>query len=120
MTKSRQIAGLVGPTLLVVTLCELLNWRIWASNIAPAVFLNGALLFVAGLAIVRAHNVWALRWPVLVTLIGWAVLLGGLVRMAYPEAKAPPENVATVAVIVVLALVGAILTFQAYAVRGEG
>jgi hypothetical protein len=31
-------------------------------------------MFVAGLAIVRAHNQWVLDWTVLVTLSGWFFL----------------------------------------------
>jgi hypothetical protein len=34
---------------------------------------------VAGLAIVRAHNGWKEGWPVLVTVLGWFAILGGLV-----------------------------------------
>src|SRR5690242_14183385 len=33
------------------------------------------LLFVAGLAIVRVHNVWVGGWPVLVTVLGWVAVL---------------------------------------------
>jgi len=48
------------------------------------IFLSGILLFVAGLAIVRVHNRWASGWPVVVTVIGWLALLGGLARMLFP------------------------------------
>jgi hypothetical protein len=39
---------------------------------------------VAGLAIVRAHNIWVGGWPVLVTVLGWLAILSGLVRMLFP------------------------------------
>src|SRR5580765_6511409 len=68
---SRAIAGIAGPTMVAIGASEALTYRIWASNIAPLISLNGALLFVAGLAIVRAHNRWTRGWPVLVTLTGW-------------------------------------------------
>ena len=56
------------------------------SNPAPVVliYLNGTLLFVAGLSIVRAHNQWKADWPVLVTLMGWFAIVGGLFRMFDP------------------------------------
>ena len=41
-------------------------------------------MFVAGLAIVRAHNRWVAAWPVLVTVLGWLALIGGLCRMLFP------------------------------------
>jgi uncharacterized protein YjeT (DUF2065 family) len=49
-----------------------------------AIALSGILLFVAGLAILRVHNLWVKGWPVLVTLIGWAAVLSGLARMLFP------------------------------------
>src|ERR1700724_838370 len=48
------------------------------------IFLSGILLFVAGLAIVRDHNVWVGGWPVLVTVLGWVAVLSGLLRMLFP------------------------------------
>jgi hypothetical protein len=48
------------------------------------IFLSGILLFVAGLAIVRVHNVWSGGWPVLVTILGWLALVGGVARMFFP------------------------------------
>jgi len=64
---SKSIAALVGPTLLAVSASEALNLRIWSAAGAPIVHLNGCLLFVAGLSIIREHNVWSLRWPVALT-----------------------------------------------------
>jgi uncharacterized membrane protein HdeD (DUF308 family) len=74
------------------------------------------LLFVAGLAIVRAHNRWAGGWPVLVTLIGWFVMLAGLIRMFAPVyAQKEVENNTTVyGFLVVLFAIGVFLTFKAY------
>jgi hypothetical protein len=40
---------------------------------------------VAGLSIVNTHNVWTLRWPVIITLFGWALVLGGAIRIAAPR-----------------------------------
>lgn len=63
MTDSRRIAGLVGPSLVALTLPEVWNVRTFVSQSAPVVYLNGGLLFVAGLSIVRSHNLWTRRWP---------------------------------------------------------
>jgi hypothetical protein len=54
--RSRQIARIVGPTLIALGISEALNLDAFAGNAAPVVYLNGTLLFVAGLAIVQAHN----------------------------------------------------------------
>lgn len=114
MTNSKQIAGLIGPTLIVITISEAMNLHIWANNIAPVTYLNGTLLFVAGLSIVRVHNRWTGGWPVMVTLVGWVVMLGGLFRMFAPEAQQGGENIPTYAVIMVILAIGIFLTFKAY------
>jgi hypothetical protein len=115
MTNSRHIAGLIGPTIIALTISEVVNFHIWASNIPPVTYLNGTLLLVAGLSIVRAHNRWTVGWPVMVTLVGWVAILGGLFRMFAPEAQQASPSTSTYAVIMVLCAVGLFLTYKAYA-----
>jgi hypothetical protein len=55
--------------------------HLYDAQIPPVVYLSGVLMFIGGLAIVRAHSVWARNRTVLVTLSGWSFLLLGLVRM---------------------------------------
>jgi len=119
MTSSKQIAGLIGPTLIAVTISEALNFHIWATNIAPVTHLNGTLLFVAGLSIVRAHNRWTRGWPVMVTLVGWVVILGGLYRMFAPEAPQAPQSTPTYAGLLVSCAIGIFLTLKAYGRAGS-
>lgn len=119
MTNSVRIAGLVGPFLVALTLTELINLDIWAHTPAVVVYLSGTLLFVAGLSIVRVHNHWTTRWPVLVT-IGWFALLAGLARMMAPEfAQRLVEHTTTpYPWILAMLAIGSVLTVKAY--RGAG
>lgn len=115
MMDSRRLAGLIGPTLIVLGASEAMNYRIWKTNIAPLIYLNGQLLFVAGLSIVRVHNRWIRSWPVMITLAGWTGILGGLFRMFAPEAQRTHQNAPTT--IITASLVGAsgiFLTIKAY------
>jgi hypothetical protein len=125
-TTSKKIAGLIGPTLVAIALGMLLNLRsfpllaVQVSHEPALIFLSGILLFVAGLAIVRVHNIWAGGWPVLVTVLGWLALLGGLIRILFPTGLARMaaglgQSTGLVAVMaVVLLMVGAFLSFKAY------
>jgi hypothetical protein len=52
----------------------------------PLILVSGVLAMTAGLSIVNTHNVWVLGWPLIVTLFGWALLLGGASRIIAPGA----------------------------------
>jgi hypothetical protein len=90
MAASKTISGLIGPTLVALAVSMLLNLGTLPALVDqvsrdPAlVLLSGIMIFVAGLAIVRAHNLWKAGWPVLVTVLGWLFVLGGLARMLFP------------------------------------
>jgi hypothetical protein len=126
MTTSKSIAGLIGPTLVVGAVAVLLNLGTWPALVEqgfrdPAlIFESGFPLFVAGLAIVRAHNHWAGGWPVLVTVVGWLALLGGLSRILFPTRLAPiavgavQRTGVLPAVAIVFLVVGAFLSFKGY------
>ena len=81
--ESKRVAALVGPTIIAMIVAEypLVQPHLYDAQIPPVVYLSGVLMFVAGLAIVRAHNHWARNWTVLVTLSGWFALVLGLFRM---------------------------------------
>jgi hypothetical protein len=126
ITTSKTIAALSGPTLVAGAAAVLLNLGAWPALAEQAfrdpalIFVSGFPLFVAGLAIVRAHNRWAGGWPLLVTILGWLTLLGGLSRILFPTRLADiavplvqsTGLLATVAV--VLLVVGAFLSFKGY------
>lgn len=111
---SERIAGLVGPTLMALSASEALNYHIWNDSQAPVTYLDGALLFVGGLSIVRVHNRWRWGWPLLTTLAGWSALALGLVRMFAPEARQPERNDAVDGVLAAMFTSGLVLTCEAY------
>jgi hypothetical protein len=124
MATSKQLAGLVGPTIVAMIVSEfpLVQPHLYDTQIPPVVYLSGVLMFVAGLAIVRAHNRWSRDWTVLVTLAGWFSGTLGVFRMfaagAYQQgARSTPPPVFMVLEGILL-LCGIVLTFKAYT-RGE-
>ena len=118
MDKSKSIAALVGPTLIVMVLSELKLWNpnLYDTQVVPLVYLSGVLLFIAGLAIVRKHNLWVWGWQTTLTVTGWFGILLGLFRMFFPQmykAQFKNDNAALV-VELSLILVGMFLTYKAY------
>jgi hypothetical protein len=94
MQTSILIAKLIGPIVLVAAIVMLANTRDLQElargflEDRPLIYLSGILALLAGLAIVNTHNVWTLDWPVIITIIGWASIVGGIARMALPKVVA--------------------------------
>jgi hypothetical protein len=91
MPTSIFIAKLLGPVLLVAGIAMLVNRR-GLDAIVQELFRSPLLLlllgiidFAVGLAIVLTHNVWVADWRVIITLLGWALMVRGAVRMLIPE-----------------------------------
>ncbi|MDO1446584.1 hypothetical protein Q0590_10005 [Rhodocytophaga aerolata] len=114
MEKAIQLAGLLGPILVVLSISEGLNLHIWERVEANLVYLNGLLLFVGGLSIVRTYNYWALDWPMMITLTGWLSLMAGLYRMFFPNARQLKKSTFTYVVLLLLLVTGIILTYKGY------
>ena len=120
MANSRRIAALLGPTIVMMVASEfpLVQPHLYDTQIPPVVYLSGVLMFVAGLAIVQAHNVWQRDWTVLVTLSGWFFLLLGLFRMfaagLYQRSSASTSSIFFMILEAILFVVGLIMTFKAY------
>jgi hypothetical protein len=77
-------------TCLVVGLSHLLQPRAWAEVFAalhrlgkPGAFVNGGLSLVPGAAFVAAHPVWS-GPAVVLTLLGWALVLKGALCLLAP------------------------------------
>ena len=92
MAISILIAKLIGPILIVAASAMLADaedlqamTREFLNNRALA-FLTGVLAMLGGLAIVNNHNLWVAGWPAIITVLGWAMVIGGAIRMAFPSA----------------------------------
>jgi hypothetical protein len=85
------IARLLGPLLLAVGAGILINpsmFRTMGTEVVRSVtlvYLFGLMDLAAGLAIVLTHNVWLLSWRVLITLLGWLMIVRGAARVLLTE-----------------------------------
>ena len=126
METSKMLAGLIGPTLVAAGASMLLNLGSLpaligqASGDAALILTTGMFTFVAGLAIVRVHNRWSGGWPVIVTVLGWLFVLGGLLRILFPTQLGPAaagmaqETWFWVGEAVILLVLGGFLCLKAY------
>ena len=91
MIASRYLAKLIGPLFLVIGAGMLFNRQIYdamveqyLSNYA-LIYLSGLFGLTVGIMVVLAHNVWTPNWRVIITLFGWLLVVGGTVRVVYPQ-----------------------------------
>lgn len=131
MNTSRFIARLIGPLFLVMGLGTLIEGDLvralsqeFLSNVS-LIYLAGMLTLVGGLAIVNVHNVWEANWRVIITILGWLSVIGGVIRLLLPEKVQalgasmlthPHAMIISGAVILV---VGVILCWTGYELAGE-
>jgi hypothetical protein len=91
MATSIFLAKLIGPVCLVISIALLINsaaFRTLAGeflNNPALMFLSGVITLPAGLAVVLTHNVWVADWRVLITILGWLMIVGGLARILVPQ-----------------------------------
>jgi hypothetical protein len=120
------IARLAGPLLVVVGVGMLANLGVYQAMISEflhstaLVYLSGVLTLVGGLAIVNVHNSWRAEWPVIVTILGWLMVIGGIIRIALPQftvslgASMYGSLTAIIIVAIIGLVIGGFLTFKAY------
>ena len=127
MPTSIFIAKLIGPILLVASIAMLINRKqIYAlgqellrSHVL--LLLLGLIDLSIGLAIVLTHNVWVADWRIIITLLGWLLIVRGAIRCLIPEqikplaAKLLKNANAVTASLAVTAALGLVLSYFGYA-----
>jgi hypothetical protein len=87
------IARLIGPAFVAVGLGVLANGPFYTALILEAVhsptliYFSGLMALVPGLAILNVHRSWS-GWPVIITIIGWLMVIGGVIRLVLPATTA--------------------------------
>jgi hypothetical protein len=127
MPTSIFLAKLLGPILLVAGIAMLINRKQLDALVQELLrsplllILLGVIDLAIGLAIVLTHNVWVADWRIIITLLGWLLIVRGAVRMLVPEqAKAlgakllKNTNVVTGSLAATTAL-GLVLSYFGYA-----
>ena len=129
MHRSLFLARLMGPTFVAIALGMLINLGMYESMIAEALhigivfYLSGLLSLLAGLAIVNLHNSWQVDWRVLITVLGWLMTIGGIMRIVLPQfAVAVGSTIyggpaSTIVAAMIVGALGAFLSFKGYVQR---
>jgi hypothetical protein len=126
MDRSFFLARLMGPTFVVIALGMLINLGMYENMIAEALhpgflfYLSGLLSLLAGLTIVNLHNRWQVDWRVVITVLGWLMTIGGIMRIVLPQfavavgATIYGGRTAIIVAALVVGTLGAFLSFKGY------
>ena len=50
------------------------------------IYLSGFVFLILGALLVVSHSVWVFDWRIVITVLGWLVLLKGMGRIFFPDA----------------------------------
>jgi len=91
MELSLYLAQLMSIVLVVIGLALLLRgkhyvkaYKAWMSDSGLMLF-TAMVVLIAGVAIVIVHNVWIASWEVLITIVGWGMVLKGVLIALLPK-----------------------------------
>jgi hypothetical protein len=129
MQRSIFLAKLIGPLLATIGIALIFNaetFRVMATEFLKSyslIYMAGLLALTAGLAIVNTHNEWTGDWRIVITLLGWLCVIGGVVRIVFPRAVealgasmiATTSDVWIIGEGIVFLALGAWLSFKGYA-----
>jgi hypothetical protein len=88
---------------------------------SAVVFITGIVELFLGIALVVSHNVWALDFRVVITLIGWMLLVRGLGRTFFPSripsmlGRLQHARFVFTPLLFVILLIGAYLAYSGFA-----
>ena len=91
METSIFLAKVVGMSLGIGSLAIIIRHKIYKEVVEQAsksfitICLSGFTFIILGVLLVSSHNIWTLDWRVIITVIGWAFLLKGSLRIFFPE-----------------------------------
>ena len=91
MDTSLFLAKLIGPIFVIVGIGLLLNgdrYRAVVDEVMSShtlLYVFGAIALTGGLAIVLTHNIWVWDWPVIITIVGWLMIVRGSLRIIIPQ-----------------------------------
>ncbi|WP_123812231.1 hypothetical protein [Ottowia oryzae] len=117
MDISKKLARLLGPSIAVIVAAELpfIQPGLYEGQTVTGVYVSGMMMFVGGLAIVLSHNIWTRDWRTLNTLVGWFMLLLGVLRLFTATSYSKAFNSAPQAIFLYVELfliaLGLVLTY---------
>lgn len=84
MELSFLLGKIMGITLIIIGLSVIFNKKLLKKAVEDLaisgglMFMTGFVMLLLGIIVIVAHNIWVWGWPVIVTILGWCLLLRGV------------------------------------------
>lgn len=91
MNTSIELAKIIGLYFAIIAIAFLIFRKRFTNFVKEVkanpimVYISGAKSLLLGLIVVVLHNLWALEWFVVITIVGWLLVIRGLVRIFFAE-----------------------------------
>lgn len=120
------LAKVLGPYFLILGISMFINVaRVKSvvedlSDNTPLLFFSGSIALIFGTLIVVVNNIWSADWRIVVTLVGWIILVKGVMRVLFPQMvlnaarNVVQSNMAYYITTSVVTLIGLFLSYCGY------
>jgi hypothetical protein len=120
------IARLVGPLFVVLGIGCLINQTLYADMVGQAIlvpvliYLSGLMAFLAGVAMLNGYHRWSADWRIIITILGWLLVIAGVIRILLPTVAAVAAiglysgGYAMAVVGIIVLVIGGFLSFKGY------
>ena len=122
-SRTRHFARVLGPFLAIVAIVAVIRMRdmpqllseFTASSVWP--WVTGTFVLLGGVAIVASHQIWRGPAAIIVSVLGWLLVVRGIVLLAFPDVLASVADRiidlegAWIPILVVMAVIGLYLTY---------
>lgn len=120
------LAQILGVYFLVMGTAMLVNKQYYQSTFVsimqngPILLMTGFLALVLGMIMLVFHNIWVMGWPVIITILAWATLIKGILRLMLPvkffkhQIRLIQNNVFFYICAIILIIVGAFLAYMGF------
>jgi len=48
-------------------------------------FISGCVGIILGMILINYHNIWVKNWTIIITIISWIILVGGVIVVIFPK-----------------------------------
>lgn len=91
METSIFLAKVIGITGSISTLLIIIHYKFHlemeknASKDLSIIYPSGFVFLMLGTLLIVSHSIWTMDWRIIITLLGWSMLLKGIMRILIPD-----------------------------------